>query len=113
VATELIFGVAVAAVAVLAIVSRLMPKRMPPSPVFQCTRCGAASRHNDRTANAWRNGKTTFFCQACHARWLQSRSPNERTSSSGHASSGNSGCLGIVALIAFAPLGCLLLRAYA
>ena len=106
-APELIFGAAVAVAAVLAIVAKLLPKRKPPSPVFQCSRCGTAARHNDRTTEAWRSGKTKFFCQACHAKWLQSRPPQERETFSARGSVSGSGCLGVAALFALIPLGCL------
>ena len=113
-APELIFGAIVAAAVVLAIIAKLLPKRQPPSPVFKCSRCGMATRHNNRTAEAWRNGKTKFFCQACHAKWLQSRPPQERESYTRHGTSGgNSGCLGVVVLFALLPLGGWLLWAYA
>jgi hypothetical protein len=72
--------------------------------VFQCSRCGTAARHTDRTSDAWRSGKTKFFCQACHTKWLQSRPPQERVTHS----SRSSGCLGIVAIFALLPLGTLL-----
>lgn len=101
---DLIVGVAIVAVVALGLAAKLMPKRKPPSAVFQCSRCGTAARHNDRTSEAWRSGKTKFFCQACHAKWLQSRPPQERGPHSGRTS----GCLGIVALFALLPLGALL-----
>jgi uncharacterized C2H2 Zn-finger protein len=114
VAPEIIFGIAVAAVAVLALVAKLLPKRQPAEKFFKCSRCNAVSRHNDRTIEAWRNNKNKFFCQACHAKWLQSRPPPEREQFSSHSSaSGSSGCLGAVALFALLPMGCLLAWAYA
>lgn len=98
---DIIFGIAVVGVAVLAMVAKWLPKRRPPSAAFQCSRCGASARHDDRTAEAWRSGKKKFFCQACHAKWLQSRSAPERGSGSSRAP----GCLGAFALIALLPLG--------
>jgi hypothetical protein len=113
-APELIVGVVIAGVVILGVIAKLMPKRQPPSPVFKCSRCGTASRHNNRTAEAWRNGKTRFFCQSCHAQWLQSRPPQERESYGGRsASSGNTGCLGVVVLFALLPLGGWFLWSYA
>lgn len=111
-ASELIFGIAIATVVVLAVAAKILPKRRPPSPVFKCSRCGTAARHNDRTTGAWRSGKTKFFCQSCHARWLQSRPPQERESLSSLASNGSSGCLGVVVLFSLLQLGSLLLWAY-
>jgi hypothetical protein len=114
VAPELIFGAVVAAIALVAIVGKLIPKRKPPSHIFTCSRCRTATRHNHRTEEAWRNGKTKFFCQACHAKWLQSRPPQERESYSRYSpSGGNSGCLGVVVLFALLPLGGWLVWVYA
>ena len=101
---DLIVGLAIVAVVAVGVVAKLLPKRKPPSAVFQCSRCGTAARHNDRTSEAWRSGKTKFFCQACHTKWLQSRPHQERTVHS----DGTSGCLGIIALVALLPLGGLL-----
>jgi len=112
---EVIFGIVIAGIIALSFVSRLLPKRQPKEKHFKCARCGAVSHHTERTIEAWRNNKTKFFCWTCHAKWLQSRPPQEREqfSSRGTAGSG-SGCLGIVVLFAFVPLaGYLLVRAYA
>ena len=109
---EIIFGIGIIALLGFALLSKLIPKRMPPQKSFKCGRCGTAALHNDRTAEAWRNGKTKFFCQACHAKWLQSRPPQEREQYSSR-SSGGSGCLGVIVLFALLPLGALLYRAYA
>lgn len=107
---EAIFGIIIAGVIVISFVSRLLPKRQPKEKTFKCTRCGVVSRHTERTIEAWRNHKTKFFCPACHAKWLQSRSPQF---SRGNVGPG-SGCLGIVVLFAFIPLaGYLLVQAYA
>jgi uncharacterized protein YlaI len=113
VAPETIFGIAGAVVAVLAVVAKLLPKRQPAEKFFKCSRCNAVSRHNDRTIEAWRNNKTKFFCQACHAKWLQSRPPQEREQFFSRAPASSSGCLGVVTLFALLPLGCLLAWAYA
>ncbi|GAB3104426.1 hypothetical protein [Lysobacter terrae] len=110
-APEALFGIALAAAVVVGVVAKLIPRRQPTAKVFKCSRCGASATHNDRTIEAWRSGKTRFFCQACHAKWLQSRPPQERGSfRPGSASS--SGCLGVVAWFAVLPLGCLLAWAY-
>lgn len=63
VASDLVAWVAMAVVVVLGALSRLRPKRQPPSPVFTCARCGTASRHNNRTAEAWRDGKSRLCCR--------------------------------------------------
>ncbi len=111
---ETLMGVAAAVVALVAVLGLLKQKRQPPSRIFKCGRCGSAAHHNDRTSEAWRNGKTRFFCQACHRQWLQSQPPLERGSGNARRDSmstgrtGNSGCLGVLALLALLPLGGLL-----
>ena len=105
---EMLIGIVVAAVAIAGFVAKLLPKRKPPYSVFQCGRCGTAARHNDRTTDAWRSGKTKFFCQACHAKWLQSHPPRERESYAKSAASSRSGCFGMVVLFALLPLAGLL-----
>lgn len=106
--TEIIIAVAIVALVGFALVAKLIPQRMPPDKAFQCGRCGITALHNDRTAEAWRNGKAKFFCQACHAKWLQSRQPMEREPFSSHSSRGSgSGCLGVAALFVLLPLGTL------
>ena len=112
-APEMIFGIAVVVVVALVFVAWLLPKRQPPEKFFKCSRCKALSRHNNRTIEAWRNNKTTFFCQACHAKWLQSRPPQEHEKFSRRSSSSGSGCFGVIALFALVPLGCMLVWAYA
>ena len=108
---EILFGIGVVALLGLAVISKLTPKRMPPQKSFKCGRCGNAALHNDRTAEAWRLGKTKFFCQVCHAKWLQGRPPQERERYSSRNS--GSGCLGIVVLFAVLPLGAMIAWAYA
>jgi len=111
---EEIAAVVVAAILGVAIVARLLPKKMPPRRSFQCSGCGAATLHNDRTAGAWRDGKTNFFCQACHHKWLQSRPPQERQKYSSHGSKrSGSGCLGVIVSLTLPPLVALIYRAYA
>jgi DNA-directed RNA polymerase subunit RPC12/RpoP len=103
---EVIFGIGVAVVVVVGLISKLIPKRMPPSRSFKCGRCGVQALHTNRTAEAWRNGKTRFFCQSCHHKWLQSRPPQERESYRARGSSRHgSGCLGVVVLCALVPIG--------
>ncbi len=102
---EVIFGICVAVVVVVGFISNLIPKRMPPSKSFKCGRCGVQALHTNRTAEAWRNGKTKFFCQSCHHKWLQSRPPQGRESYSARGSSGHgSGCLGVVVLFTLVPV---------
>lgn len=109
---EIIIGSVVAGIVVLVLVGKLLPKPQPKEKHFKCARCGTVSRHTERTIEAWRNKKTKFFCQSCHAHWLQSRPPQGRE---GFLSAGGSrsGCLGLVLLFALMPLaGFLLVQAY-
>lgn len=98
---EMIFGIVVAGVIALTLLGKLLPKRQPKEKRFKCARCGEVSRHTERTIEARRNNKHKFFCQACHASWLQSRPRQERTRVGG---SSRSGCLGIVVLFALIPV---------
>ncbi len=117
---EVLFGIGVVAIIVIGFLGRLIPKRMPPSKSFKCGRCGTQATHNDRTAEAWRNGKTKFFCQSCHHKWLQSQPPRPSYPSSGRggyttrASPGRgSGCLVVLVLFALVPVGVWVVWAYA
>jgi len=112
---EVIFGIVIAAVFCLSILGRLIPKRQPKEKTFICMRCKSVSPHTQRTNEAWRNNKTTFFCQACHAKWLQSRPPQQLECNSYNGGSGSrSGCLGVIVLFAVVPLaGYLMVRVYA
>ncbi len=111
---EVIFGIALAAAIAIYLAAKFLPKRKPAEKFFKCGRCNAVSPHNNRTIEAWRNNKTKFFCQPCHARWLQSQpiQGREHLSRRGSAS-GSSGCLVVVALLAPVSLGLLLAWAYA
>jgi len=112
---EVIFGILIVGMVVLTFVGRLLPKSRPKEKNFKCSRCRTFSPHTERTIEAWRKKKTKFFCQACHARWLQSRPHQEREQFSSHGTvDSKSGCLGIVVLFTFIPLmAYLLVRAYA
>jgi hypothetical protein len=101
---EIIVGAVIVGVIVLFFLGKLFPKRQPKETHFKCARCGAVTRHTDRTIEAWRNNKTKFFCPACHTQWLQSRPPHERKGSSQRAGSRTpSGCLGVFVLLAVLP----------
>jgi len=91
---EVIIGIILGAAIAISLAAKFLPKRKPAEKFFKCARCNAVSPHNNRTIEAWRSNKTKFFCQACHAKWLQSRPPQrrERLSHRG-SSSGGSGCL--------------------
>lgn len=111
---EIIFAIAVVAFVGFALAAKHIPQRMPPQKSFKCGRCGIDAPHNNRTAEAWRNDKKKFFCQACHAKWLQSRPLQEREQFSSHSSggSGSSGCFGVVALFVLLPISALFAWAY-
>ena len=67
---EVIIGAVIAGIVVLSLLGKLLPKRRPKESHFKCARCGASSLHTGRTIEAWRNNKEKFFCQSCHAKWL-------------------------------------------
>jgi hypothetical protein len=105
---EVIVGVAIASLVVLSLIGKLLPTRKPKEKYFKCARCGSVSPHTERTIDAWRNSKTKFFCQTCHAKWLQSKPP-KAYSHVPAAGNSRSGCLGVVVLFALLPLACFLL----
>ena len=108
---ETIFIIVVAAIFVLGLVAKLLLKRQPKEKFFKCSGCNAVSRHTERTMKAWRENKTRFFCQACHAKWLESQPPLVRGEQ--FSSRSGSGCLGVIAVFALLPPGCLLVWAFA
>jgi hypothetical protein len=93
--------IAAIAFAVLVVLSLLMRRRRPKERKFQCSRCSAIVEHTPRTVEAWRSGKTKFFCNACHAQWLRFHpAPAHK-----HTSNSNrSGCLGVAAIFVALPL---------
>jgi len=72
--------------------------RRPKPQSFRCGRCSTSSQHTPRTIEAWRRGKTKFFCNACHAEWLRNRPDEAR-----HEPAGHSGCLGMIVLAVVIP----------
>jgi len=64
--------------------------KVPPEETFRCTKCGTRTVHNERTINAWRQGKHKFFCRNCHKNWL---SESEFHSPSGRHPVAKTGCL--------------------
>lgn len=110
---EFIVGAAIAGLVVMFFAGKHFSKKLPKETHFECARCGTLARHTDRTIDAWRNNKTTFFCQSCHLKWVRARAPREREPGTSPAGA-RSGCLGVVALFAVVPLaGWLLVHAYA
>ena len=110
---EFIVGAVIAGLAVMFFAGEYFSKKLPTETHFECARCGTLARHTDRTIDAWRNNKTTFFCQSSHLKWVRARAPREREPGTSPAGA-RSGCLGVVALFAVVPLaGLLLVHAYA
>jgi hypothetical protein len=114
---ELIAGAVLVGLLVLFFLGKYFSKKRPKETHFECARCGTVALHTERTIEAWRNNKTTFFCQSCHSKWLHGKAPRERersVSPTGSRSGSKSGCLGVVVLFAVVPLaGFLLVQAYA
>jgi len=87
---------AVAAVAVLLLMRIVAERRRPDEKQFRCARCSKVAAHTTRTINAWRSGKTRFFCAACHSEWLSNQphnAPPRREASPG--------CLSALAFLVF------------
>lgn len=87
----------------------LVRRRTPKEKSFRCGRCSAIAEHTPRTINAWRGGKSKFFCNSCHARWVQSH-PRQR---SAIARDARSGCLGMLACLLLVPIALVLGWLYA
>ena len=100
--SDVFAGAAVVAVVGIAIVAALRRQKRPPHRSFKCGRCGSAALHDTRTIGAWRDGKQRFYCSTCHADWLRSHPQDSRSRR------GQSGCLGVVGMLALIPLAGLL-----
>ena len=85
---------AVASIFLLAFVASFF-RGKPPETYFFCARCKLSTRHSERTIEAWRNKKTRFYCQKCHAAWLESHPAPAGRSARG---TGNTGCLGVLVI---------------
>jgi hypothetical protein len=59
---EIVFVVMAIAAVLLFFNSR---RKQPKVKTFRCARCSATAPHTARTLNAFREGKTKFFCAAC------------------------------------------------
>lgn len=104
-------AIIIAIVVVAAFLPRFLKgRRTPKEQSFRCARCAAMAPHSARTINAWRDGKTKFFCSTCHTKWLQTQT-NRRGGGSAVGGRG-SGCLGIVACVLFFPVALLVLWVY-
>src|SRR5689334_5885110 len=73
-------------------------RRKPSEESFTCRRCSKKSPFNDRTIQAWRRGKTHFFCNSCHLQWLASQGAKEPVKGGGQ------GCLRIVLIAISFPI---------
>ena len=105
--TEIIFVVLLAGAALF---FANVLKRKPKEKHFKCGRCAKTTLHSARTIEAWRNGKTRFFCQNCHAEWLRD---NPKLAKAGNGSN-RAGCLGVIAVVVAAPtVAFIVVRAYA
>ncbi|WP_161812851.1 hypothetical protein [Steroidobacter agaridevorans] len=92
-----------AIVAALAIGYFLLGRRKAPEQKsFRCARCSKTCQHTPRTINAWRNGKSKFFCDSCHSGWVRFH-PNTQVGRIRGPGS-RSGCLGVLACIVFIPV---------
>jgi hypothetical protein len=75
--------------------------KRPPQQSFRCGRCHTSSMHTARTIEAWRNGKTKFFCNSCHGEWIRNQPREAVPAHSGR--SGRSGCLSALLLFTLFP----------
>src|SRR5262245_36759174 len=100
----LIAVIAAVAVAAFVIFGR---RSRPKERTFKCSRCSATAAHTPRTIEAWRAGKTKFFCNACHTQWVRSQPSRPQAGGGSHRGrAGNAGCLGIVVLLIALPTAC-------
>src|SRR3954463_1965844 len=92
------------AVAVILVAFRLFGGgRQPKQQSFRCSRCSTAALHTARTIEAWRRGKTKFFCNSCHGEWRRDQ-PREASPIRG----GGSGCLGALVVAVAVPAAAVL-----
>ena len=107
---KIIIGIVVLAIIVIAVAGLLRPQPRSKHEQFKCTGCGKFSPHTERTIDAWRNKKTSFFCPACHRQWLKSRPrPESAKLLAGRPATSKSGCLGMATVIMLFPIGAYLL----
>lgn len=84
----------------------------PRQKTFRCKRCSAIAQHTPRTMNAWRAGKSSFFCNSCHSEWIRSQ-PSRRRAVGTVRAGGRSGCLGVLACLLLIPIGIVAIWIYA
>lgn len=95
--------IVIGVVAALLLVRFFFKPRRPKETTFRCTRCKSVSRHTSRTINAWRDGKTSFFCNTCHAKWRESQPHTSRSGGHSWSSPRGSGCFSVVVVAIAIP----------
>jgi hypothetical protein len=103
--TNVLIVAAIAVAGVLVVGRILVGGRRPKQQSFRCSRCSSDSMHSARTIEAWRRGKTKFFCNACHGEWLRTQPRGARSQRDGR-----SGCLG--AAVVFIAIPATVIMAY-
>lgn len=93
-----IFIAAIIVVGIIGVARSLAGGKRPPMQSFRCWRCRNNSMHTARTIEAWRNGKTKFFCNSCHGEWIRNQ-PRDSVP----ARSSQSGCSGALLLFIAIP----------
>lgn len=78
-------------------------KKQPANKLFSCSKCRAVSSHDERTVLAWNRGLNRLYCKSCHQAWLREKPADSHSS----YSSSNSGCLGLLLVIASFPIVCI------
>jgi hypothetical protein len=96
--TNVLIIAAMAVAAILVVGRFFIGGRRPKQQSFRCSRCNTNAMHSARTIEAWRRGKTKFFCNSCHGEWLRSQPQGARPERDGR-----SGCLGAVVVIIGVP----------
>jgi hypothetical protein len=94
-------GSIVVVAVVVAVAYLLLGRRLPKERNFKCAGCSAWTAHTNRTIEAWRSGRTRFYCNACHGQWLKSHPAIGSTALSRES---RSGCLGVTALLIGVPM---------
>lgn len=90
---------------VVFVVYVLWPKPKPKEKHFTCARCKAVSLHSARTIEAWRNKKKSFYCSACHQKWLSSQpKPQPQLQRVRHQSRQSAGCLSVIVVMVLPAL---------
>jgi hypothetical protein len=75
---------------------------------FTCAGCKGQFTHSRRTIGAWDKGQRSFFCNACHTKWLGANPPSGKRGAARvitGAPQGGSGCLGVAILLIAVPVG--------